>query len=529
MKTKHIIVLLVMCVFWGCENLDTPLLDKESDLSFWDKPEDALNALNSCYPDLYNADQFIFNESLSDNSYTKSNNGSLVRDVANGSYDTSAALVRDVWNSRYVGIKHCNILLDNINKVPGLSDDLKKRYIAEARAIRAFHYFILMNNFGDVPLVTKEISIEESRKMPRTPKKDVLQFILDELDFAKILPNSYASTDKGRFTKGAAMALKARVLLCESRWQEVANICDALINKDEAGNLDLFSGSYADLFKPQNKNNIEVLLDVQFMPINREQNTQYYLIPPSFGGFAAISPTQELVDSYLLSNGKTIADASYNELNPYNNRDPRLDATVIRHGSQLENANGSFTTINTALGTGDDSINNSSNSTPTGYYVSKFYDKTARNMLYSGSNLILIRYADVLLMYAEAKAKLNQFGQAEWDLTIKKLRTRAGFTNPAALNYPAVSSSEMEEIIHRERRSELAMEGLRLMDLRRWKSAETVLNDWVHGMKTNEAPLIDNGYVRVEKRIFNANKNYLWPVPQSERDLNKNLSQNPNW
>lgn len=517
-----------MSIFWSCESLDTPLLDKESDISFWDKPSDALNALNSCYPDLYGAEQFIFTESLSDNAYTKTNNGSLVRDVANGSYDPSAPLIRDVWNARYAGIKRCNILLGNIDKVPGLSTELKNRYIAEAKAIRAYHHFILMNNFGDVPLVKSEISVEESKTIARTPKAEVLQFILDELDFAKILPNSYPDAEKGRFTKGAAMALKARVLLCESRWREVADICDAIINKQEAGGIDLF-GNYGDLFKPENKDNIEVLLNVEFMPINREQGNQYFLIPPSLGGYAGISPSQELVDSYLLLNGKTIEDASYNELTPYVNRDPRLDATVIRHGSKLENPNGGFTTINTALGTGDDSINNSSNCTPTGYYVSKFYDKTARNMINSGSNLILIRYADVLLMYAEAKANLNEFGANEWNLTIKKLRNRAGFTNPSALDFPAVENTQMLDIIHRERRSELAMEGLRLMDLRRWKTAETALNGWLHGIKTNEAPSIDNGYIRVDNRIFDKAKHYLWPIPQSERDLNNNLSQNPNW
>jgi hypothetical protein len=529
MKTKHILILLIMSVFWGCESLDTPLLDKESDISYWDKPEDALYALNSCYPDLYGAEQFIFNESLSDNSYTKTNNGSLVRDVANGSYDPSAPLIRDVWNARYAGIKRCNLLLGNIDKVPGLSNDLKNRYIAEARAIRAYHYFILMNNFGDIPLVTSEISIEESRTITRTPKDEVLQFILDELDFAKILPNSYSDADKGRFTKGAAMALKARVLLCESRWREVADICDAIINKKEAGNIDLFNGSFADLFKPENKDNVEVLLNVEFMPINREQGNQYFLIPPSLGGYAGISPSQELVDSYILLNGNTIEDASYNELTPYVNRDPRLDATIIRHESKLQIPGGSSVTINTALGTGDDSINNSSNCTPTGYYVSKFYDNTARNMLNSGSNLILIRYADVLLMYAEAKAKLNEFGQNEWDSTIKKLRVRAGFTNANALNFPVVANEKMQEIIRRERRSELAMEGLRLMDLRRWKEAEVVLNGWLHGIKTNEAPSIDNGYIRVDNRSFDKMKHYLWPIPQAERDLNKNLSQNPNW
>lgn len=528
MKIKYILIVLIITIFWGCDSLDTPLVDKESDLTFWDKPEDALNALNSCYPDLYGAEQFNFSESLSDNSYTKSNNGSLVRDVANGSYAVTASLMRDVWNARYAGIKRCNILLDNIDKVPNLNAELKNRYIAEAKAIRAFHYFILINNFGDVPLVTYEISIEESRTISRTPKDQVLQFILDELDFTKTLPNSYQADEKGRFTKGGAMALKARVLLCENRWQEVAAICDAIINKKEAGNLDLFA-NYADLFKPQNKDNIEVLLNVEFMPINREHGNQYFLIPPSFGGFAAISPSQELVDDYLLLNGKTIADASYNELDPYTNRDPRLDATIIRHGSKLENSNGSFTTINTNLGTGDDAINTSSNCTPTGYYVSKFYDKTARNLTNSGSNLILIRYADVLLMYAEAKSKLNEFGQSEWDQTIKKLRVRAGFTNASALEYPGVTGTEMDDIIRRERRSELAMEGLRLMDLRRWKTAEVVLNGWLHGIKTNEAPSIDNGYIRVDNRVFDKTKHYLWPIPQSERDLNSSLTQNPNW
>jgi hypothetical protein len=527
MKTKYIAMAFLVCLLFGCESLDTPLVDRESDITFWDKPEDALAALNSCYPDLYGADQYIFNESLSDNAYTKSNNGSLVRDVANGSYGTSANLVREVWNARYAGIRRCNILLGNINNVTGLSDELKERYSAEARAIRAYHYSILMNNFGDVPLVRSEISIEASRTIARSPKAEVLQFILEELDAAMVLPTTFGDPDKGRFTKGAAMALKARVLLTENRWSEVAAICDAMINRGEGGNLDLF-GNYAGIFMPENKDNIEVLLNVEFMPINREHGIQYYLIPPSLGGYAAISPTQELVDSYILLNGRTIADPSYNENSPYVNRDPRLDATIIRDGSQIQNANGTYTTIRTAPGTGTDAINNASNATPTGYYVAKFYDRTARNMLNSGSNLILIRYAEVLLMYAEAKAQLGQFGQNEWDLTIRRLRSRAGFTDANALSFPSVGGAEMTEIIRRERRSELAMEGLRLMDLRRWRTAENELNGWVHGMKTNE-DAIDNGYVRIENRIFDPNKNYLWPIPQAERDLNKNLTQNPNW
>ncbi|HJY22282.1 MAG TPA: RagB/SusD family nutrient uptake outer membrane protein, partial [Hanamia sp.] len=153
------------------------------------------------------------------------------------------------------------------------------------------------------------------------------------------------------------------------------------------------------------------------------------------------------------------------------------------------------------------------------------YDKTADGANNSGLNLILIRYADVLLMYAEAKNELGQFTADDWNKTVGALRTRAGFTDMAALNFnSSLSQTALKDLIRRERRAEFAMEGTRVFDIRRWKTAETVLNGTLHGFKVN------GQYLNVDNRVFDKNKHYLWPVPQNELDLNNNLKpNNPGW
>lgn len=142
---------------------------------------------------------------------------------------------------------------------------------------------------------------------------------------------------------------------------------------------------------------------------------------------------------------------------------------------------------------------------------------------------MLIRYADVLLMYAEAKNEIAKLDQPTWDMTIRPLRARAGFTDAGTLNFNAsLSQGDFRTIIRRERRVELAMEGLRIYDIRRWKTAETVLNGYVHGAKFSD-PGIDNGYIRANSRYFDPGKHYLWPIPRDERALNSHLTQNPGW
>ena len=141
---------------------------------------------------------------------------------------------------------------------------------------------------------------------------------------------------------------------------------------------------------------------------------------------------------------------------------------------------------------------------------------------------MLIRYADVILMNAEAKNELGQFNATTWANTIRALRVRAGFTDAGAINFPSLSQQEMRQLIRNERRSEFAMEGLRIFDIRRWKIADQVLNGWAHGAKFG-IPGEDNGYLKVNYRTFDASRHYLWPVPTSEININPNLTQNPGY
>lgn len=523
---------LVLTSIWSCKKLDLAPLDKPSDLTFWRTQEDAVNAVNACYGGLDSAETLLFAESLSDNAYTRSNNGNLVRDAANGNYDAAHPLMQQVWSQRYTGIRRCNTLLENIDRVEGLDENLNRRLKAETRFIRAFHYFTLLDNFGGVPLVDWEISIEESAQLTRNTGEEVLAFIYSDLAQAlPDLPNreGYAAQDMGRITKGAVLGLLAKVQLYNGEWENVVATTTQIMD-GTVGNYNLF-GDYAGLFKMENENNAEVLLDVQFMPIRRTHNIQYFYIPPTEGGYAAISPSQELVDNYLMLNGRRIDEAGsgYNEDDPYSERDPRLTATIVYDGYPWLRADGSTFTIHTRPNTGQNSLGYSSNTTPTGYYVAKIFDPSAQNLVNSGLNLILIRYADVLLMHAEAKNELAPLDAATWDNTIKMLRVRAGFTDANATDYVGGNSQEeWRQIIRQERRSELAMEGSRIFDIRRWQIGDQVLNGWLHGMKTNNSSE-DNGYERVDQRTFDPNKHYLWPIPQTERDRNTNLVQNPGW
>src|SRR5690606_2606178 len=264
MKKLIFYAIVLGVVTQSCKRLDLAPLDRASDLTFWNTQADAVNAVNACYGDLYDAETWAFSESLSDNAYTRSGNGNLVRDVGNGNYDAAHPLMQQVWAQRYAGIRRCNTVLDNIDRVPDLDEGLLKRLKAETRFIRAFHYFTLMNHFGGVPLVEHEISIEESRNVQRADRQAVADFVRSELELAYAdLPvnTEYGSADLGRITKGAAMGLLARTHLYDANWQGVIDAAERFF-ANEAGSYGLFP-SYAGLFKPENENNQEVILDVQ--------------------------------------------------------------------------------------------------------------------------------------------------------------------------------------------------------------------------------------------------------------------------
>lgn len=529
---KFVPVLLLLLV--SCEDLDLAPENQFTDSNYWTSTDKALTFLNTAYSQMQKSQYFFYNEALSDNAYNGRGDNAGAASIGAGIYDPSLARIKEEWNDRYAGIKTCNLILENIDRVPTSDAALIARIKAETRFLRAFQHFQLTTWYGDIPLLKKDPSLEEAKTVTRTSHAEVVAFILSELDdIIPTLPKNtqYAVADRGRITVGAAVALKARVLLYEGKWTEVAQVTEQFMAMNY-GTYSLFN-SYEGLFQSQNEYSSEDILSIQYVPQDRMWGEFFDMAPLSAGArLNALAPTQELVDSYLMLNGKRINESGsgYDENDPYKNRDPRLTGTVVYDQYNWKEADGSSRVISIKPGSASpDEFVQGSSSTPTGYYTRKYYDIAHLTSLQSGLNLMLFRYADILLMYAEAKNELNQMNSTVWDQTIKALRSRAGFTDAAALNYnAALGQTGLREVVRNERRVEFGMEGLRIFDIRRWKIAEDVLNGYAHGAKFGVSS-VDNGYLRVNLRTFDPDKHYLWPVPRDERLINPNLSQNPNW
>ena len=519
----------------SCVPLDTAPPAKETDLTYWKNQSAAVETVNSCYQHIATPSQLLFMEGATDNAYVRASSGQT-QSIGNGSYDTADSYVETYWKDRYAGIKMCNRLTDNIHLVPGLTDELRNRYISEVKVLRALQYHELLVRFGDLPYYTHVLSVDESKTIIRTPRATVVENILAELDDVienEYLPRSYGSADVGRVTHWAAMALKARILLNEGRYSELKSVTETIISQSSHSLFPDFAG----LFTVNHENNSEIILDVQYGVNLRENNGNYIFLPPSLAGVANISPTNELVESYIMLNGKGIKESGsgYAQADPWKDRDPRLELTICVDGGHYVKADGSKHVVVTDPNSGSNNTDRFQPgtaviTTSTGYYFKKFYDNQYITAQKSGLNYPIIRFADVLLMHAEACAETDALTSTEWDRTIKKLRVRAGFTDAAATNFPAgKSKTELIEIVRNERRCELAFEGLRLKDIFRWETAGTVMNGKIHGMYTGGLVGTDDGYYIVETRQFDAAKHYLWPVPQTERDNNNNLSQNDKW
>ena len=534
---KVFIILLTAAIATGCKKLDLAPTDRFSELTFWTVDANVYNALNNNYSLMYNSSIFFYNEATSDNAYSSTGDYAL---IASGNANSSQGKFLNDWAYYYSTIKSCNIFLENIDQNKTLSAEVITRLKAENRFIRAFAHFNLAKWYGDVPLINKDLSPDEAKVIERSPKATVIQFVIDEMEaIAAVLPSKdeMPASENGRITKGAALALEARVLLYEgTRMAEAAAICERLMNNQSTNGKYALVSNYSDLFSNPtvNKNNNEVLLSLQYVPNIRTWNEFFDFAPRSVGGrVSGMSPTQELVDDYVTLNGRSIGQAGsgYLETNPYVNRDPRLTATVVYDGYSWTNPNGSTKVIYIKPGSDPDPSRldeyspASQASSPTGYYWRKYFDPIALTSFTSGMNIHLFRYAEVLLTYAEAKQAMGQMDETVWNNTVRLLRERAGFTDAGALTFPA--GADLTAIIRRERRAELAMEGLRTDDIRRWKIAETTMNGFAHGARFGDAA-VDNGYIRAQRRTFTA-KDYLWPIPSSEIGLNGNLSQNPGY
>ncbi|SOD94672.1 RagB/SusD family nutrient uptake outer membrane protein [Spirosoma fluviale] len=529
-RINYILVPFMLVVsgalFTACDRelLDTVPNDRLSESLFWKTESDAKLAVNSLYTDLDEANIFSW-DALTDIAHVNQP-FDIQSYVEQGQYDATSAKVFTEWSNAYKGIRACNYFLENVSKVPSTNTAVINQFKGEARALRAYQYLKLANLFGEVPLITTAISLDESRTLARAPMAQVWDFVDKELsEAAGLLPTTYAAADKGRFTKGAALGLRARANLMAGRYQQAADAADQVIKLGVYGLYD----SYEKLFSYAAENNKEVLLDRQFIKDTYPVNVFALMAPYSQkSANSNYVPTKALVDMYETTAGKLITDATsgYDPANPYANRDPRLRFSVFLTGDVLP----SGITFRPEPNSGTaDAVGNTYIASTTGFNIKKYINtEDYANPGNNGINIILLRYAEILLTYAEAKIELNQL-DASMFAAINAVRNgRTDVKQPSVSN--TATQSELRAIVRRERTVELAFEGQHLFDIRRWKTAETVLPGPIYGItyKTATGTLATIQVVAVN-RTFDKSRHYLWPIPQKERNLTPTLTQNPGW
>lgn len=519
------ITIFLVSIFSACtENLlETVPTDRISTDIYWKTEKDATYAANSLYRFL-DGISIVDYDGLTDILHSNIpfyDNGTIER----GDFNSNTPKIYDQWVYLYKGIRAANNFLENVDKVTTTNTTLINNLKSEARVIRAYLYVRLVMLWGDVPLVTKTIAtIPEGQSVTRNTTAEIWTFINTELDASvSVLPMN--QTEKGRITKGAALALKARALLYQNKWLEAAATAKSVMDLNK---YSLYP-KYEDLFSTVAENNVEIILDKQFIKDIYSNNAFQYLGPYSQkNANCNFVPTKRLIDSYTMSNGKSISDPSsgFDKDNPYENRDPRLRFSVFVKGSKLPDAKiydptpGSKTL---------DEVGSTYLATVLGFNIKKYVNADdLSNISNCGINIILIRYAEILLTYAEGKIESDQIDQSVYDAINSIRQGRIDVKLPAIAS--GLSKNELRTIVRNERMVELAFEGLRLFDLRRWKTAETEIPGFVEGMTYKNT---SGAYVTIKLdgflKVFDASKHYLWPIPKKEIDLNSNLKQNTGW
>lgn len=548
MKKNFVLnILAISLLFTSCKKdfLDRQPQDAYTNSSLWTSESDAAAALAGVYngqsvtygngTGWADAGWIIYLDCASDNAYSQYPWEGF-QAYGNGTVNPSTG---DASAYYFAGITRANFFLANIDETPMDATD-KANMIAQVRFIRAYQYFLMSQLYGDVPLVTSILTPEQSLALTRTPKADVDKFILSELAAAATDLTATNNSGDGHITKGAALALKARVELYNADYADCVTDCQAVMKLGYT-----LYPSYTDLFRmvAQN-NNPEIIASVQYVE-NPSANANGFLgVMPSnsMGGWSSIDPVQSLIDSYEMANGKPITDptSGYDPTNPYANRDPRLAATILYPGAPFYQASGTVgilaktvTYFDPLDASSPDYYASGNNTSPSGYIVKKFTSNLSDfdNLFQSGLNMTVIRYAEVLLTDAEAKIELNQIDASVY-ADINLVRNRAGMPSVDQTVYNTQAS--LRTLVRNERRVEFAFEGLRWFDLQRWKTAGQVMTGAVYGAKKGTVDATTGKYtitgaaLMLETRTF-ADKNYLWPIPQSEIDLDKNIKQNPGY
>lgn len=457
------------------------------------------------------------------------------RNIGNGSM-TASNQVAGYYS--FSMIRRCNDFLTNIANIEFAEESKKNNMIGQVKTIRAYQYFLMNWIYGGVPIIESYETAEEAQ-VPRNSEEEVKNFIYNELDEA--IPMLYDAPEaSGYIAKGTALALNMRASLFYGDYQRAKDAAKAIM---DLGIYEL-DPSYENLFTLAGQNSKEIIASVQHDENLYSNGMIATMYNNADGGWSSMVPTQNLVDTYEMSNGLTKEEAGsgYDATHPFANRDPRMAMTVLYPGMDWVGLTGK-TILNTLDATIDGAKNpnypdDADNASKTALTWAKYLNPYTQygDIWSTNAQPIVFRYAEVLLSYAEAENELNGPSAEVYNL-LNQVRNRVGMPDVDQNKYN--NQAKLRELIRRERSVELAGEGLRRQDIIRWKDdsgkmlAETVLNGpltrVVGTVNTSEPDPTKratiSGTALVENRSFASYNRYL-PIPQSAIDKNPNLKQN---
>lgn len=566
---KHIFAILSLgcCLALNsCNDLDLNPLSEGSSENWYSSETEIEMAVKDFYRDNFwpldnedKTDNFVYRETTSK--------------ILSGTFNGQESDVTTLWSNQYKAIARANTILANIEEAGslGISEAKLKQFEAEALFARASMYARLVSYFGDVIYVTEVIGMDEAFSIGRTPKSEIIPKIYEDYDkAAAVLPVKYSGTSSQRATKGAALALKARFALYMGDWEVAAKAAK------ECMELDIYKlyPDFGKLFLSTTQNTEESIF---LLPRSIENKvtlgnwTVMNELPRNTGGWGAFAPSWDLLAAFTCTDGLPIDESPlFDPHNPFKNRDPRCTATIVEFGTrhvgfEYNPHPDAVEVMNYNTGKmqkNNDARVNAQFASFNGLLWKKRIDETwLQNGLDTDPDKIIIRYADVLLMYAEAKIELGQIDESVLN-AINQVRARAyGVDVSDTGQYPAVTTTEqskLRSIVRIERRVEFANEGLRYMDLVRWKLASKALTRPNYGMlypvSLLREKVVDKGlwfwpsvpdmdedgiadFSKMEKaglvaplspRLWN-DRQYLWPIPTKEILINENIKQNPGY
>jgi len=540
-KYKALILVFLLIGVSCSDNLDLSPLDSFSNDTFWSSESNALMALTGVYrgniahgtsaapTDWWSYSGWIFLDMATDNAYDRRGDNAPFTRLSNGTMNANNVnLLQQYWTRSYQRIARSNFFIENVSQTP-MAEDKIRRMTAEARFIRAAQYYYMSMSYGSVPLVTNTLTLDEANNVTKTPKSEIVQFVIDE--FSAIvadlpLASEMPAAEFGRASKQTVLAFLGRAQLADGRFGEAANSFKAIIDYGEHS----IDPDYKSLFNGSNEASNELIFSAVFIADLAQHGILQHCFPAVKGGWHIVNPLGDLVESYEFIDGTPFdySDPRWDPTDLFKDRDPRLFYNVLFDQSDF---GGAKYVTHPDSANSIDRVTTNRQATRSGFGIRKFMiEDFSGDLMNSGVDLPIIRYAEILLSYLEARLENGDpIDQSLLDQTINQVRGRA------SVNMPPITETDpgtLRAILRRERRNEFAFEGMRYWDLLRWGTAAEELSGSFYGasfpdavnLRIDGANVDPNSRWFVTKKSFRAGVDDRWPIPQSEVNINPQLA-----